>query len=105
MPIRPTVSVIEASIMPPIKQFLESRTRELSLKKSSDPAEGTDMLAEAIALGIAKALAHPSLELTFSTIVDTNATAIIPTGKIAYASLKLSATIPTAPNPNLSRPY
>jgi len=105
MPIRPTVSAIEASIMPPIKSFLESRSAELARKSESTPEEGTDMLAEAIALGIAKALSDPSLAAAFAVIIDTNAAVVTPVGTLANNLLKASASAPVAPNPNLSRPY
>ena len=105
MSIRPTVSAIEASIMPPIKQFLEERSADLSKKKSSSPEEGTDMLAEAIAIGVAKALSDTTIKTAFGLIVDTNAAAVVPVGALAHEQISIAATAPSVPNPNLSRPY
>jgi len=105
MPIRPTVSAIEASVMTPVKEFLESRTAELYIKGSSTPEEGTDMLAEAIALGIVKALSDPTLRAAFALIVDTNATAVLPVGTLAFTQISVATTAAVVPNPNLSRPY
>jgi len=102
--IRPTVSSLEALIMPKVKTFLEGRTAQLRKQKESTPEEGTDMLAEAIALGIAEAFKHPGFDAEAGAIIDTNAAAVTPIGTLGRSALTTAVNAP-APNPNLSRPY
>lgn len=105
MAIRPTVTSMEALIMPKIKSFLEGRTAQLAAKKESTPEEGTDMLAEAISLGIAEAFNHPAFDTASALVIDTNLAVVVPVGTLARTSFKAAALVPVAPNPNLSRPY
>jgi len=91
--------------MTKVKSFLEERTAQLKTKKESTPEEGTDMIAEAIAMGIAEAFNHPGLDAEAALIIDTNAAVITPVGNLGRAAFKTSALVPVAPNPNLSRPY
>jgi hypothetical protein len=108
MAIRPTVTSMEALIMPKIKTFLEGRSAQLAKKKKSTPEEGTDMLAEAIAMGIAEAFNHPAFDSAAALIVDIGPTpppAPVPIGTLSRAAFKTAALVPAVPNPNLSRPY
>jgi len=102
--IRPTVTSLEALIMPKVKSFLEERAAQLGKKKESTPEEGTDMIAEAIALGIAEAFKHPGFDAEAAVIVDTNAAVVTPVGNLGRVALQTAINVPT-PNPNLSRPY
>ena len=99
MPVRSTVSALEAAIIPPVRSYLKSRSDELSSKDSSTPEEGIDMLTDAIAIAVREAFANPALQGTFAAILDTNAAAVIPIGQTAYSAVMIPATAPTVPNP------
>ena len=99
MPVRPTVSPLEAAIIPQVRSYLNSRSAELASKKSSTPEEGIDMLTDAIAIAVNAALSSPALQATFAAIIDTNAAVVTPIGQIAYSTAMTPATAPSVPNP------
>ena len=101
MPVRNLVSALEASIIPQIKSYIRSRTIENQSKKNLTPDDGIEVMTDAIALGINEAFKSPAMNALFSAIIDTNATAVIPIGTIAYNSTMSPATVASVPNPLL----
>lgn len=101
MPLRTTVSALEASIIPQIRSYIQSRVDENKNKKNLDPDDSVKMLSDAIALGINEAFKSPAMSGMLSAIVDTNASVVIPIGTTAYSTIMTPATLPTVPNPLL----
>lgn len=101
MPVRTTVSPLEASIIPQIKSYIQQRSVENQNKKNLTPEDGVELITDAIALGINEAFKSPEVQGLFTAIVDTNATAVITIGQIAYNSVMAPATIPSKKNPLL----
>lgn len=100
MPVRTVISPLEASIVNQVKSYLKTRSDELAEKGSSDADEGTDMLTDAIILGINEAFKSPQVKALFAAIIDTPApSGAIPIGATAYNSIMTPATSPTMPNP------
>jgi len=63
MPIvKPATSVLAMSIAPMIKSFIDTNQEALVANPESTSGDGNDLLANAIAFGIAKALASPSFQ-------------------------------------------
>jgi len=102
MPARPTVSPLEAIIIPVIKARLESGTGEEILKTESTPEDGSKILIDAISAGINEAFKSPIMQGMMAAILDTNSAAVIPIGKTAYSTIMTPATTPTVPNPLLA---
>jgi len=103
MPVRTSVSPLEAAIIPQVRSYLKSRSDELASVKADDPEkavnDGIDMITDAISIAVNAALSSPAMQGTFAAILDTNATAVIPIGQTAYSAVMAPATIPSAPNP------
>jgi len=103
MPVRVTVSPLEASIITQVKQYLLSRSAEMRTKKAEDPdaavEDGVDMMADAICLGINEAFKGPAFAAMMAPINDTNVAAVIPIGTTLIPPIVLAQTAPSVPNP------
>ena len=72
--IRRTVSPVGLEIVGPIKDFIQSNAT--AVRDDGSVEVGCEMLANAIAFGIAKALSSSALSTSVSTIVNPPATAV-----------------------------
>ena len=59
-------SVLALSIVNDIKSFIENNTKALVADSKTKQADGSELLANAIAYGIAKALASPTFATAWS---------------------------------------
>jgi len=96
-----TVSTIELNVMTSVKTFLDAASDEAKEAKELNPEFGNKVIAEAIAIGISKALLDPVMNAAFQLIIDTNLAVAIPTGSLAYNVLSIALNAKTIPNPNL----
>ena len=86
--IRKTTSVLGNSIVNDIKRFVQDNANAMRDDTNTTPERGAEAMGHAIAYGIAKALASPSVKIAFAAGVCPPAGG--PVGDLIFAPLKIS---------------